>query len=97
MRISDWSSDVCSSDLAFDQAIEARPVEIGQELPDHRSGVGHVGDGVGLARGDRIDRAEQVAIKLGLAAGGDVAMVHTVSYRSTGVEAAQAQIGRAHV
>src|SRR3546814_11234170 len=43
--------------LAFDQAIEARPVEIGQELPDHRGGVGHVGDGVGLARGDRIDSA----------------------------------------
>src|SRR3546814_20046229 len=39
MRISDWSSDVCSSDLAGHAgAFDARPGKFGQVLPDRARG-----------------------------------------------------------
>src|SRR3546814_14022493 len=37
MRISDWSSDVCSSDLVIARAREARRAEIRKRLIDHAS------------------------------------------------------------
>src|SRR3546814_4880586 len=66
MRISDWSSDVCSSDLgrtplerakhqfAIYVAIKARPVEIGQRFPQQRRHIRHVRDRVRFARGQRV-------------------------------------------
>src|SRR3546814_4912387 len=36
MRISDWSSDVCSSDLGLVEAGHRREVEIGRRLVEHR-------------------------------------------------------------
>src|SRR3546814_8353240 len=58
MRISDWSSDVCSSDLALarqaavaDEGAEQQPVERQQRTqPDERAG--HVVDAVESARPD---------------------------------------------
>src|SRR3546814_15563843 len=38
MRISDWSSDVCSSDLVFPAPQFDRPCQIG-DLTDHRLGI----------------------------------------------------------
>src|SRR3546814_9541102 len=49
MRISDWSSDVCSSDLAFDAEM-ALPERLAEELkvPDGRIAVaGHASGSVG--------------------------------------------------
>src|SRR3546814_2065108 len=47
MRISDWSSDVCSSDLGIDDRVGAGFAEIGF-LPGTRvRSVGSAGDGVG--------------------------------------------------
>src|SRR3546814_15353346 len=41
MRISDWSSDVCSSDLLI-HAVDQRPVEIEEEgIAYHRAGPRH--------------------------------------------------------
>src|SRR3546814_15073150 len=36
MRISDWSSDVCSSDLLVDSADDAIPLKLEQLVPDGR-------------------------------------------------------------
>src|SRR3546814_19610319 len=43
MRISDWSSDVCSSDLVF-------PVDDGIHLQDHHDDIWHDGPDNGLER-----------------------------------------------
>ena len=40
--------------LAIDRAIEAGPVEIGQCLPEQGRDIGHIGDAVGLAGGQRL-------------------------------------------
>src|SRR3546814_17092377 len=61
MRISDWSSDVCSSDLGIEMMLEADP---GQELrhvaPD--VALAHAGDAQGQRHivhgGEMIDQAE---------------------------------------
>src|SRR3546814_6247424 len=47
MRISDWSSDVCSSDLIFHQLVEAGGLEIGVGT-DHQRQVRHRPGGHGL-------------------------------------------------
>src|SRR3546814_4534713 len=48
------------------QPIEARPVEIGQKLPDQSGDVCHIGDGVPFARRDRFRRGGEIGVKLGL-------------------------------
>src|SRR3546814_8202879 len=55
MRISDWSSDVCSSDLIGDEAVLfERDVEVDDvAVPDDRAGVGHA------VANDMVDRAVQ--------------------------------------
>ncbi len=39
--------------LAGDVSIEARPVEVGDRLPDQRRDICHIGDAVALARDER--------------------------------------------
>src|SRR3546814_8420551 len=52
MRISDWSSDVCSSDLALVEAVEA-----GAGARRHLQGIGHAGRG--LLAGEQVGLVEQ--------------------------------------
>src|SRR3546814_5194383 len=54
MRISDWSSDVCSSDLRLDQIL-AEPGRRRQRLRDRRI------DGIGRQRGGEI---EEIAVQI---------------------------------
>src|SRR3546814_4522244 len=50
MRISDWSSDVCSSDLLLDDDVALLRRELGMPLPAPRS----LGEGLHLARRDLV-------------------------------------------
>src|SRR3546814_7341536 len=55
MRISDWSSDVCSSDLSVDVDGDAGAFELGEAvggLGVHRGGLGLVLGALGLELGD---------------------------------------------
>src|SRR3546814_6220263 len=45
MRISDWSSDVCSSDLLFERGIDLAPARRLLERRGRARAVAHVGDG----------------------------------------------------
>src|SRR5690606_26308779 len=56
-------------ELVPDAPVESGPVEIGHELPDERGEIGHVGDAVGLARGQRVGGVEQLAVEFGLGPG----------------------------
>ena len=56
--------------------LEGRPNEIGQRFPDQRGGIGHVGDAVGLARDQRLERGGEVAVQRRLVGGGDLEVVH---------------------
>src|SRR3546814_12460005 len=49
MRISDWSSDVCSSDLAFDQQ-RSEGERLGRRPVDVLAGLDHLALGFELAR-----------------------------------------------
>jgi len=51
--------------LAGADAIEARPVEIGNELPDQRRDIGHIGDRIGFLGCQRIRSIDQLAIAFG--------------------------------
>src|SRR3546814_5078204 len=63
MRISDWSSDVCSSDLEAEVAEEGRRVVTGRVLPDRRVDADGEGDDVGEQRGrQRQDGGEPEAV-----------------------------------
>src|SRR3546814_9324043 len=63
MRISDWSSDVCSSDLEAEVAEEGRRVVTGRVLPDRRVDADGEGDDVGEQRGrQRQDGGEPAAV-----------------------------------
>src|SRR3546814_10369964 len=56
MRISDWSSDVCSSDLEIDADLTARALEKGHELSSFQSNAEHaLVDRVQAARDDGTD------------------------------------------
>src|SRR3546814_4887060 len=56
MRISDWSSDVCSSDLAEAGRIHARPRATLHPRPDHRFlvGLAHVLKALDMARVENV-------------------------------------------
>ena len=49
-------------ELALDIAIEARPIEIGNEFPDQRGQVCHIGDAVALTLGKRHRSIAELAI-----------------------------------
>jgi hypothetical protein len=70
-------------EFAVDIAVEAGPVQIGQIFPDQGGGIGHVGGGVGLARGEAVEGAGEIAIELGLASCGDVELIHGNNPRRT--------------
>src|SRR3546814_7349422 len=56
MRISDWSSDVCSSDLRFrsgGRQLRAQLVERGEEVPAAERLRGHDGGGPAVLEGPR--------------------------------------------
>src|SRR5688572_28419206 len=57
-------------------AIEARPVEARQRLPDQGRGICHVGDRVGLARGQSFERRQEVAVHGRLVGRLDLEVVH---------------------
>jgi hypothetical protein len=63
-------------ELAADIPVEAGPVQIGQRLPQQGRDVGHVGDRIGLAVGQRVGGLEELAVELGLVVGGDLEVVH---------------------
>ena len=65
-------------ELAADIAVEAGPVEVGQALPEQGGEVGHVGDPVRLAGGQRVRRFDQLAIERRLVARLDPEVVHLV-------------------
>src|SRR3546814_8143541 len=72
MRISDWSSDVCSSDLGADLGSCAGGGELGQAVEDLRAGLGgalasfHDGDLVGVElRQQRQDLAGRERVVVG--------------------------------
>src|SRR3546814_6033175 len=58
LRISDWSSDVCSSDLVGRSDHPDAAVRFGQVLPVHQpvDGVPRIGDVIDLGRVERADR-----------------------------------------
>ncbi len=59
------------------EPIEAGPIEVGHELPDERSEIGHVGDGVRLAFGHRLGGGAKLARRVrAWAARGRVQIVH---------------------
>src|SRR3569623_1824917 len=62
--------------LVPDQPVKARPVEIGQILPQQRRDIGHVGDRIGLARGQRLGRRQHIAVQVILRPGGHIELVH---------------------
>ena len=64
--------------FAIDVAIEARPVEIGQILPQQRGRIGHIRDRIAFPGGQPVERAGEVAIELGLASGGNVELIHVL-------------------
>ena len=51
-----------STQLAADVAVETDPVHVGQDLEDQRRRIGHVGDGVRLARDEALERGREVAV-----------------------------------
>src|SRR3546814_9206889 len=53
MRISDWSSDVCSSDLRQRLQHPAHAVAISRKAAEHLGGARAVDDAVGKLGGDR--------------------------------------------
>src|SRR3546814_12070163 len=67
MRISDWSSDVCSSDLflAIDTRVQPHALEVGELLPGHQAR--NIGDllhaGITLVRAPGGDRQSVVSGK----------------------------------
>src|SRR3546814_10981023 len=67
MRISDWSSDVCSSDLAFImKRIDERRVELEQRLAagdDDIAAVTRLAPGAGGGGGKRTGRLELASIR----------------------------------
>ena len=76
-----------------DHAIEPRPIEIGQELPDQRGNIGHVGNAIGFTRRKRAGRFNQIGIEIGsrLAGGGGKAE-HEQRHSATHGESRVAQI-----
>src|SRR3546814_1377841 len=72
MRISDWSSDVCSSDLRFLE-VGFDPWAFGVDDADHRQARHHVTADVRYFAGDAVDRRAHFGafeIQLGLVQGG---------------------------
>src|SRR3546814_5417967 len=99
MRISDWSSDVCSSDLATAAALVFGPLFFPSEsasaqlmLAYASFGLAFVARPVGAVLfghfGDRIGRKSTLVASLVLMGGSTVAIAFLPTY---------AQIGRAHV
>src|SRR3546814_4548839 len=54
MRISDWSSDVCSSDLFLDPALDLFLVRLRHDGAVMRLGIGRYADAQRLDRGDQL-------------------------------------------
>ena len=52
--------------LAFDDPIETRPVQIGEEIPQERRDIGHVGDRIGFSAGQGFGGINQLPIGFGL-------------------------------
>src|SRR3546814_1659499 len=71
MRISDWSSDVCSSDLPIGRETRHRPADLAGGC--RRGAVAGDGDGVGPSR-YALARAHGVVGSRNLGAGSDNAM-----------------------
>src|SRR3546814_18998112 len=62
MRISDWSSDVCSSDLPADiAALNALPMGEGTVESTRSALVGKTGENVAVRRFERFETANQLA------------------------------------
>src|SRR3546814_15934988 len=59
MRISDWSSDVCSSDLLFFDRLDDRQIAVDQEIED---GVEHIIGAVGEERGSGLELVAKIAV-----------------------------------
>src|SRR5690606_27942356 len=51
--------------LAPVEAVEARPVQIGDRLPDQRRDIRHIGDAVALARDERRGRVARLGPQFG--------------------------------
>src|SRR4051812_339579 len=62
--------------LATDIAVEAGPVDVRQALPQQRRDIGHVGDRIGLAGGQRVRGLDQLAIERSLVRRFDLEIVH---------------------
>src|SRR3546814_3228785 len=92
MRISDWSSDVCSSDLARDhlEAEEARELELLPERP-HRTPLTNARAAEGRRRG----RAARAARQLRLI--GAAAMLDAIGEAGIHRLAAEMEVGLARV
>src|SRR3546814_10268587 len=113
MRISDWSSDVCSSDLIFrpnsrryDLAEHAYPKELDMlgALLDGLNASGAEGAGAVGGRGDRAQgEGNRNGGNLSTALGtmelcwGDVGFLLSMPRQGLGNAAIAAEIGRAHV
>ena len=59
-----------------DIAVKADPIDVGQGLENQRRGIGHVGDAVGLARYQPLERRGEVAVHGGRVGRGNLEIVH---------------------
>src|SRR3546814_4805374 len=103
MRISDWSSDVCSSDLYYRSTPPARPLQLGG-MERRRPGGYAEGQVYNIYFRERAARPARAAdaVRAVFSRGGACYDCHTVTPPAAGqgwqVEAVhQTQIGRAHV
>ena len=62
--------------LAVDGAVKTCPVEPGDRLENQCGGIGHVGDGIGLARDQPLERGREVAVEGWLVGGVEGEVVH---------------------
>src|SRR3546814_4209305 len=106
MRISDWSSDVCSSDLARPSLISTKREDYAREELVAELGAAFVSAIIGIKLHDREDHAAYLASWL-QALRNDKRCIFTAArlaqdasdwlLRRMAVETAPVQIGRAHV
>src|SRR3546814_6055729 len=103
MRISDWSSDVCSSDLAYARAVGVTTPALRaalftdaakRALGGHRAEERYVATMRDAPARDPLDRAQYADIKLWLP--GDILTKTDRTSMAVSLEARE-QIGRAHV